>query len=78
MRFNRDAFVEILDRSNYPNRKAFAVQVGISPGTLVDITGSEKDPRPRRQPSDDLIRRFALELKIPITAIINAPEGAVA
>jgi hypothetical protein len=73
MRFNRDAFVEILDRSNYPSRKDFALRVGISPGTLTDVTGSEKEPRPRRQPSDDLIRRFAVELKVPLTAIINAP-----
>lgn len=74
MRFNRDAFVEILDRSNYPNRKAFANAVGISAGTLHDVAGLDERGRPRRQPSDELIRRFASELKVPLTAIINAPE----
>lgn len=71
VQFNRDAFVEILDRSNYASRADFAREVGISPGALHDIAAS----RPRRQPSDDLICRLAAELKIPVTAIICSPES---
>lgn len=75
MRFNRDAFVEILERSGYSSRAAFARSVGISPGALHDIAATE----PRRQPSDELIRKLAGELKVPVTAIIHAPdEQAVA
>lgn len=74
VRFNRDSTVEIIERSNYPSRKAFADAVKVSPGTLHDILSS----KPRRQPSDDLIRRIASELKVPITAIIHAPEEEVA
>lgn len=72
MRFHRPAFVEILDRSNYKNRAEFARAVGVSPGTLHDIeTG-------RRSPSDELIRRLAGELKVPLPAILADPEQAVA
>lgn len=74
MRFNRDSFVALLERSNYPSRAAFAEAVGISPGALHDIAAT----RPRRQPSDELIRRLAVELKVPVTAIIADPEEAVA
>lgn len=73
MRFHKDAFVEILDRSNYSSRADFAQAVGISAGTLHDIASS----RPRRQPSDELIRRLARELKVPVTAIICEPDSAV-
>jgi hypothetical protein len=74
MRFHRDAFVNILDRSDYESRAAFAIAVGISAGTLHDIAST----RPRRQPSDELIRRLARELKVPVTAIICDPDEAVA
>lgn len=68
MRFHRPAFVEILDRSNYKSRADFARAVGMSPGALHDIeTG-------RRAPSDDLIRRLASELKVPLPALLADPE----
>lgn len=70
MQFHREAFIEILNRSGYPSRKAFADAVGISPGSLHDI---EHESRGRR-PSDDLIVRFARELKCPLTAIIREPD----
>jgi len=69
VRFNRDACVEILERSGYPTRKAFADAVGVSAGTIHDILSTD----PRRNPSDELIRRLADELKVPVTAIIHAP-----
>lgn len=74
MRFHRDAFVSILERSEYASRAAFAAEVGISPGALHDIAST----RPRRQPSDELIRRLARELKVPVTAIICDPDEAAA
>lgn len=67
MQFHREAFVEILDRSGYPSRKAFADAVGISPGSLHDIEHGSRG----RKPSDTLIIRFAQELKCPLTAIIR-------
>lgn len=70
MQFHRDAFVEILDRSNYPSRAHFARAVGISPGSLHDILSTS----PRRNPSDALILRLAAELKVPVTAIITEPQ----
>ena len=74
MRFNRDAFLAILERSNYPNRAAFAKAVGISAGALSDITNVASTGRPRRHPSPELIRRFATELKVPISALLHDPE----
>jgi transcriptional regulator with XRE-family HTH domain len=69
VRFHRAAFVEILDRSNYPTRTDFARRVGISPGALHDVlTG-------RREPSPDLMRRLIAELKVPLPAILlDCPE----
>lgn len=77
MQFHREACVEILDRSNYPSRKAFAAAVGVSPGSLADVLNvDDVTGRPRRTPSTDLIRRIAAELKVPVTAIIKDPEAA--
>lgn len=70
MQFNRDAAIEIIDRSGYSSRADFARAVGISPGSLHDILGGVT---PRRRPSDELIRNIAAELKVPVTAIIHAP-----
>lgn len=79
MRFHLDAFVEILERSDYASRTDFARAVPMSPGTLHDITTVDADTgRPRRHPSPDLIRRMARELKVPVSAIIRDPEEAVA
>lgn len=75
MRFHRDAAVEILDRSGYPNRAAFAREIGMSPGALHDILVG--DP-PRRTPSNELIHRIARGLKIPVTAILADPTERVA
>lgn len=69
MQFHREAFIEILDRSAYPSRKAFADAVGISPGSLHDVEHATRG----RKPSDELLHRFARELKCPVTALIRDP-----
>lgn len=70
VRFNRFAFVEILDRSGYPSRAAFARAVGMSVGALHDIVSG------RRQPSSEMIQRFSRELKAPIPALIHERQAA--
>lgn len=66
----------ILERSNYQSNADFARAVGISPGTLHDLTAIDEDTgRPRRAPSMTLVRRLAVELRIPVTALLHAPEA---
>lgn len=68
VRFNREACKALVERSNYPHFKAFADAIGMSPGHFHDVVVTG-----RRDPSTDLIRRFAIELRVPITALI-CPE----
>lgn len=75
-RFNRDAFVEILDRSGYASRTDFARAAGVSAGTLHDITTIDSATgRPRRAPSLTLVKRLASELKVPLPALLHDPES---
>lgn len=74
MKFNRQAFLAILQRSGYPSNADFARRVGISAGALHDITVSNEGRPPRRHPSDELIVKLAKELKVPVTAIISTDE----
>lgn len=78
-RFNRDAFVEILDRSGYASRSDFARAAGVSAGTLHDITTLDADTgAPRRAPSLMLIKKLAKELKVPLPALLHDPESVSA
>ena len=74
VKFNRQAFLAILQRSGYPSNADFARRVGISPGALHDITVSNDGKPPRRHPSDELIVKLAKELKVPVTALIHDAE----
>jgi transcriptional regulator with XRE-family HTH domain len=78
MRFHREAFIEILERSDYASKSDFAKRVPMSAGALHDIITLGPDGKPRRSPSPDLIRRIARELRVPLTALIRDPEEAEA
>lgn len=72
--FNREAFVELLARSNYPSPSDFARQAGISPGALHDITAINPiSGKVRRQPSLAMIKKLAAELRVPLTALLRDP-----
>lgn len=76
MKFHREAFLSILERSGFESNASFAHTVPMSVGALHDITSV--DPftgRTRRQPSSALIKKLATALKVPVTAIIKDPES---
>lgn len=73
--FNREAFVELLARSNYSGPSDFARQAGISPGALHDITTINPDTgKARRQPSLAMIKKLATELRVPLPALLRDPD----
>lgn len=68
MRINRHALRQIRERSGLSKTK-LAMEAGVSTGTLNDLESG------RRGGSDELIRKVAGALKVPVTAIIVDPDA---
>lgn len=77
--WNREAFEGLLRKHcalEGLTWKDFANQVGMSPGTLADITNLTSAGSPRRKPSPALIKKLADALGVPVGALRH--ERAVA
>ncbi len=77
-RFNRHAARALIERSDFPNRAAFAKAIGVSAGTLNDVLGTEDNAEvpPRRQPSVALVRKITHGLAVPLPTLLNSYEEA--
>lgn len=68
---NRFALTEFRLRSGY-NKAQLARAVGISPAHMSDVEGGKRNPSP------ELIARFAGALKVPVPALLANPREASA